>query len=88
MWRTVGKVFLWLAGIAVAGLVLLIFWPLSTETQWIIAGAVVIGVFNWNWSQHLERERQKHEELVRRLAHVESLLTEISRQIPFDPFKR
>lgn len=75
MWRTMARVALWVTATIIGLLLLIAFWPLSKEWQWIILGAAIFmaaGIAIKNYGRRLEN---RHSEIMASLHRIERYMS-------------
>ena len=75
MWRTMARVALWVTATVIGLLLLIAFWPLSKEWQWIIVGAAIFmaaGTAIENYGRRLEN---RHSEIMASLRRIERYMS-------------
>lgn len=80
-WKVAGIVLLWIAGILIGLFLLLINWPLNSQTVWVILGAVMIAGASHAIDQHKRLLDVRHRELVARLYEIEHQLHRLDRAV-------
>lgn len=83
---TIGRILLWVAGIAIGGFALLMLWPLSNGAWYTIAGLAFAMMFNWEYTAWKERGDLRHREIMSRLGRIEQILDPTAQRAKPDHF--